>query len=98
MGSKLIVTRTYNAIAALAGGILGVLLGVLSYIGVLNGIDPFVQGLVGLVSSALIGGLSVRLTGLARGEAGRGVVVEAAIASSLATIVVWPIVYSMLGG
>jgi len=90
-----LLVRRYALLASLAGGLLGVLLALMSLQGMLDFIGPVERGLLGLAASAAAGVL-VAPAGFTGGQApSRGKLVEAALASALSAVVTWPVVYSM---
>lgn len=91
-----LVARRYTLLPALAGGLLGVLLAIMSYYGLLDFAGPLARGLLGVLVSALVGVL-VAPAGMVGGPPPtRGRLLEAALASVLATLSVWPTVYTAL--
>lgn len=88
--------RRYSAVASIAGGAYGVVLGLLSACGAISQIDPLVRGLTGVLSAALIGVLVSPLGVGLKSPLSKGVMVESALASALSTMVTWPVVYAML--
>lgn len=96
--ARVIIARRYAVIAALAGSLLGVILGVLSAVGALDSISPLARGAIGVVAGALLGVLVAPVGAGFKYRLGTSLIVEAALTSALSTIVVWPVVYAVLAG
>ena len=91
-----IIARRYSLVAFAAGSIYGVILAFISYIGGLDTLSPIERGLVGLLSSAILGALVTPLGAGFKYRLSRGVFLEAAIVSMLSTLVLWSTVYASL--
>ncbi len=92
-----LMARPYALYAAVAGALYGVLLGVMSAAGLLDFLDPVARGLAGIASAAVVGVLVAPWGSARSGEPlTRGRMMEAAIASALSCLVVWPVTYSAI--
>ncbi|MCE4622757.1 MAG: hypothetical protein F7B19_05530 [Desulfurococcales archaeon] len=94
--SRTFIVRRYAAVASIAGGLFGVVLGVLSATGVMQAIDPLLRGVIGVIASAIIGVLVTPLGVGFKYKLSKSVFIESALASVISTLIVWPVVYSML--
>jgi len=90
-----LLVRRYALLASLAGGLMGVLLAVLSLQGLLDFLGPVARGLLGLAASAAAGVLVAPAGFTGGGAPSKGKLVEAALASVLSAFVAWPVVYDM---
>ena len=97
-GKRTIAARRYSLIASIAGGIYGIVLGLLSYAGLMSGLSPVSRGVAGIITSAILGiivtpigvGFQYRMT--------KTIFIENAVVSMLSTMILWSIVYASLIG
>lgn len=94
--TRTFIARRYAVFASIVGGVFGVVLGVLSASGFMEGIDPLGRGLLGVIAAGAIGILVAPMGAGFKHKLSKSVFLESAVASILSTLVMWPVVYALL--
>jgi len=88
-----LIVRWYAALPALAGALLGLLLGYMSAVGLLDAFSPGVRALLGVGASAIVSALVAPIGAYRDPPLTKGKLVEGVVAGVLSTIVVWPVAF-----
>jgi len=88
-----LMVRWYAALPALAGALLGLLLGFMSAQGLLDVFSPGLRAVIGVAASSIISAMLVPVGAVRNPPLTKGKVVEGVIAGVISTLVVWPVAY-----